>query len=346
MSDSLENIVAQTAQGLEAVRTRPEFEAFKATVMGPNGSFTASRKLIGTLPNDQKKAFGQRLNEVKEQIEALLSQSLGRIEEAELAASLGVPVDVTLPCPEPVRGSLHPLTQAREQITGVFRRLGFSVAEGPEIESDWYCFEALNVPADHPARDMQDTYFLPKETRLGNITRVGDEPWLMRTHTSPVQIRTLLAEKPPLRIISPGRCFRRDAVDATHSANFHQIEGLYVDKHVTVRDLKAVLDHFVREVFGPKSETRLRPSFFPFTEPSFEMDFRSPNLGRLSNKWLEIMGCGMVDPEVFRHCKVDDSEWSGFAFGLGVERIAMILTGADDIRQFYANDLRFLRQFA
>ncbi|MDR2982052.1 MAG: phenylalanine--tRNA ligase subunit alpha, partial [Puniceicoccales bacterium] len=232
------------------------------------------------------------------------------------------------------------------EIIGVFRKLGFTVAEGPEIESEWYCFDALNTPDNHPARDMQDTLFLPPEARCADAPKKGNEAYVLRSHTSTVQIRTMLKQQPPIRIIAPGRCFRRDTVDATHSANFHQIEGLWVDKNVTLRDLKSVLDFFVREVFGTGVQTRLRPSFFPFTEPSFEMDIKSPNLGRLSDQWLEIMGCGLVDPNVFQNVGYDTTQWSGLAFGMGLERIAMLLHGIDDIRHFYANDLRFLRQFA
>jgi phenylalanyl-tRNA synthetase alpha chain len=202
------------------------------------------------------------------------------------------------------------------------------------------------MPGDHPARDMQDSYYLPDAAHFDNVSKRERERYLLRTHTSTVQIRTLLREAPPVRIVAPGRCFRRDTPDATHSANFHQIEGLYVDEDVTLTDLKATLDHFVREVFGPKAKTRLRPSFFPFTEPSFEMDFYSPDLGKLSHRWLEIMGCGLVDPAVFEACGIDAGRFTGFAFGMGIERIAMILQGVDDIRYYYQNDRRFLRQFA
>jgi phenylalanyl-tRNA synthetase alpha chain len=192
---------------------------------------------------------------------------------------------------------------------------------------------------------MQDTLFLPPGTRATEASRKAGEAYVLRTHTSSVQIRTMLARKPPIRIIAPGRCFRRDTVDATHSANFHQVEGLWVDRDITVRDLKSVLDSFVREIFGATAQTRLRPSFFPFTEPSFEMDIKAPNLGRLSDRWLEIMGCGLVDPKVFQNVEIDPAQWTGLAFGLGIERIAMLIHGIDDIRHFYANDLRFLRQF-
>ena len=256
------------------------------------------------------------------------------------------PWDATLTGPDAPAGSLHPLTRTRERILASFRKLGFTVAEGPEIETEWHCFDALNTPADHPARDMQDTLYMPKAFRSADAPRKGEEALVLRTHTSSVQVRTMLSRKPPFRIVAPGRCFRRDAVDATHSANFHQVEGLWIDRNVTLADLRGVLDFFVKETFGPDAEIRLRPSFFPFTEPSFEMDLRSPNLGRLSNRWLEIMGCGLVDPKVLELCGLDPEEFSGLAFGLGLERIAMLVHGIDDIRHFYNNDLRFLRQFA
>ena len=219
------------------------------------------------------------------------------------------------------------------------------MAEATEVETEWYCFDALNTPEDHPARDEQDSLYFPPDARFGNVSRKGEETHVLRTHTSSVQIRTMLAEKPPIRVIAPGRCFRRDTVDATHSANFHQTEGLFVDRKVTIKDLQAVLDHLLRELFGKEVKTRLRPSFFPFTEPSFEVDLFTPNLGRLSNKWIEIMGCGMVDPNVFLNVDVDPQEWTGYAFGLGIERVAMMLHGIDDIRHFYQNDFRFLAQF-
>lgn len=291
--------------------------------------------------------MGKLLNEYKSAVEAEYAATLTRLEQAELAARLGPAVDPSLPTQVALRGSLHPLTRARRRIEEIFAKVGFTVAEGPEVETEWFCFDALNTPDDHPARDAQDTLLIPRGVSYGNISARGQERYLLRSHTSSVQIRTMLAEEPPLRIIAPGRVFRRDTVDATHSANFHQVEGLYVDRKVSITDLKALLDYFIKEVLGDsKVETRLRPSFFPFTEPSFEMDIRSENLGRLSGKWIEIMGCGMVDPKVFEAAGYDPNEWQGFAFGMGIERVTMIAHGIDDIRHFYQNDLRFLRQFA
>ncbi|MGN0834727.1 MAG: phenylalanine--tRNA ligase subunit alpha [Candidatus Spyradosoma sp.] len=346
MQQQLANIVSEATSAAPGIKTRPEFEVFKAKFVGAKGSMTSVMKLMGGVPKEEKPAMGKLINEAKGRLEALFAETLARIEDAELAARLGAPIDPTLPPPDDFAGSRHPLAQIREEVCSVFHRLGFTVADGPELETEWFCFDALNTPANHPARDMQDTLFLPAGTRAPDAPKKADEAYLLRSHTSSVQIRTMLARKPPIRVVAPGRCFRRDTVDATHSANFHQIEGLWIDRSVTLKDLKSVLDSFVREVFGNAAETRLRPSFFPFTEPSFEMDIRVPNMGALSNRWLEIMGCGLVDPKVLENVGLDASEWTGLAFGMGVERIAMLVHGIDDIRHFYANDLRFLRQFA
>lgn len=346
MQQQLASILADATASAPAITTRPEFETFKARIVGPNGTLTAAMKAMGSVPKEDKPAAGKLLNQAKGELEKIFTEALARIEQNEIAARLGAPIDPTLPSPDDFAGSLHPLTQVREEVVGVFRKLGFTVAEGPEIESEWYCFDALNTPDNHPARDMQDTLFMPNGVRCADAPKRSDEAYVLRSHTSSVQIRTMLKQPPPIRIVAPGRCFRRDTVDATHSANFHQIEGLWVDKNVTLRDLKSVLDAFVREMFGSGTEIRLRPSFFPFTEPSFEMDLKSPNLGRLSDRWLEIMGCGLVDPKVFENVGYDATQWTGLAFGMGLERIAMLLHGIDDIRHFYANDLRFLRQFA
>lgn len=346
MQATLDRALAEAEQAAAGVHTRAELEALKARLVGPNGSLTAVMKAMGSLSKEERPAAGKLLNAAKVRAEELLAGLLARVEEKELAAALGPALDPTLSSPDIPAGVLHPLTRTRERVLATFRKLGFVVAEGPEIETEWYCFDALNTPADHPARDMQDTFYLPSAFRSADAQRRSDEALLLRTHTSSVQIRTLLGRKPPLRIVAPGRCFRRDAVDATHSANFHQVEGLWIDRSVTLADLRGVLDFFVKETFGPGVETRLRPSFFPFTEPSFEMDIRSPHLGRLSDRWLEILGCGLVDPKVLTACDLNPDEWSGLAFGLGLERIAMLVHGIDDIRHFYSNDLRFLRQLA
>jgi phenylalanyl-tRNA synthetase alpha chain len=346
MKVALEKIIVEVREHAPGLDNRAAFEAFKATILGPNGSLTAVMKSMGKVPKEEKPSMGKLINQAKGAVTEALGAALSAIEAAELSAKLGPAIDPSLPASESDRGTLHPIAQVREEMVGLFQRIGFSVAEATEVETEHYCFDALNIPEDHPARDMQDSYYLPKDLRMDNVSKHADEQYLLRTHTSTVQIRTMLDRKPPIRIIAPGRCFRRDTPDATHSANFHQIEGLYVDREVSLTDLKATLDHFVKTIFGPKARTRLRPSFFPFTEPSFEMDFYSPDLGKLSNKWLEIMGCGMVDPEVFKAVGIDPEVYTGFAFGMGIERIAMILQGVDDIRYYYQNDLRFLKQFA
>ena len=345
MKDALEKIIAEVREAAPRIENRAAFEAFKATIQGPNGSLTAVMKAMGKVPKEEKPAMGKLINEAKSSVTEALTSALAQIEAAELAAKLGPAIDPTLPPPELDRGILHPIAQVREEMVSLFQRIGFSVAEATEVETEHFCFDALNIPKDHPARDMQDSYYLPEALVMENVSKHKAEQYLLRTHTSTVQIRTMLERKPPIRIIAPGRCFRRDTPDATHSANFHQIEGLYVDQNVSLTDLKATLDHFVKTIFGAKARTRLRPSFFPFTEPSFEMDFYSPDLGKLSNKWLEIMGCGMVDPEVFNAVGIDPKAYTGFAFGMGIERIAMILQGVDDIRYYYQNDVRFLKQF-
>lgn len=346
MQEDLSAIVRDVQAKAPTIRNRAEFEVYKATISGPNGSLTRVMKGMGVLPKEEKPAMGKLINEAKTAINDLFGTVIARLEAAELAAKLGPAIDPTLPSIDSERGTLHPISQVRREIVALFQRIGFSVAEATEVETEYYCFDALNIPGDHPARDMQDSYYLPSGLEVETASRHADENYLLRTHTSTVQIRTMLKEKPPIRIVAPGRCFRRDTPDATHSANFHQVEGLYVDKDVTLLDLKSTLDFFVKTLFGAKAKTRLRPSFFPFTEPSFEMDFYSPDLGKLSNRWLEIMGCGMVDPEVFKAVGIAPEEYTGFAFGMGIERIAMILQGVDDIRYYYQNDVRFLKQFA
>lgn len=346
MEARLNAILEEAQESVKNLSSRGEFEAFKARLMGPRGSFTELGKGIGKLPKEERPIIGKHINEVKKKIELLLKPALERIEESELTESLGEAIDPTLPSPELSSGTHHILSQVRQEICSIFRKVGFTVAEGPELETEYYCFDALNTPPEHPARDAQDTYYLPQSFKSGNLTKRDDERFVLRPHTSTVQVRTLLAEKPPLRIISPGRCFRRDTVDATHCSNFAQIEGLYVDKNVTVKDLKAMLDYFCRSLLGEKAKTRFRPHFFPYTEPSFEFDFYSAHLEKVGAEWIEVMGCGMVDPSLFEAVDYDPHEWTGYAFGMGVERIAMILYGVDDVRYFYQNDLRFLNQFS
>ena len=344
MEKNLQAIVEEAAKNLDSVANRADWDNVKATILGPNGSLTKIAKGIGGIPKEDRPAFGQALNRTKKEIEEIFKSSLTSIEQKADLEALGAVVDPTLPPPANFTGGTHPLTNTRRKMVSIFRKIGFTVAEATETETEWFCFDALNRPEDHPARDEQDTLFFTPEAKWNNIKQKKEEAYVLRTHTSSVQIRSLLREKPPLRIIAPGRCFRRDTVDATHSANFHQTEGLYVDRKVTIKDLKGVLDFFLKELFGDQVETRLRPSFFPFTEPSFEVDLRAPNIGKLSDQWIEIMGCGMVDPKVLGLVELDPEEWTGFAFGIGIERVAMILHGIDDIRHFYNNDFRFLNQ--
>ncbi len=342
----LQKIVADAGKFLAVVSSKPDWEQTKANFLGPNGCLTQLARGIGAVPKQERPAFGKALNQAKGEVEWLFQKRLSEIEEMEDLKSLGERIDPTLPSVSSLQGGIHPLTKTKRKIISIFRKIGFTVAEATEVETEWFCFDALNTPEDHPARDEQDTLFFPPQSKWVNVQQKREESYLLRTHTSSVQIRTMLREKPPLRVIAPGRCFRRDTVDATHSANFHQTEGLFIDHKVTVRDLKGVLDFFLRELFGDKVETRLRPSFFPFTEPSFEVDLKIPDLGKLSNKWIEIMGCGLVDPQVLDLVDIDPEEWTGFAFGLGIERVTMLLHGIDDIRHFYQNDQRFLSQFS
>lgn len=347
MQDQLSTLLAKAAAELPGVRTRPEFEAAKARYVGPNGELTALMKQMGSVPKEDRPAVGRMVNEAKARLQGDLDTALRRIEDAEIASQLGPPPDPTLPSPDPGPGSYHPLTQIREEMCRILRKVGFAVADGPEVETEFYCFDALNTPPGHPAREPSDTFYFPESAKFGNVTRrVPGEKYLLRTHTSSVQIRTMLKGPPPIRIVSPGRVYRRDTTDATHSANFHQLECLYVDRHVTVRDLKALLDYIFTALLGPDTKTRFRPHYFGYTEPSFEVDLAAAHLPKVKKEWIEIGGCGMVDPAVFSAVGYDPEIWTGYAFGMGLERLAMLLYGVDDIRYFYQNDLRFLKQFA
>jgi phenylalanyl-tRNA synthetase alpha chain len=328
--DALRCIVQASGENaLQDVRVR---------FLGRKGEITGLMKGLGALSAEDRPVVGQLVNTIKDEIESGLESAIKTAREQQINQRLqSERIDVTLPGRRLSCGTKHPITLVIEEICDIFAGLGFSVAEGPEIEHDWYNFEALNFPPDHPARDMQDTFFV--ENNL-----------LLRTHTSPVQIRTMLKQKPPVRIIAPGTVYRCDS-DATHSPMFHQIEGLMVDKGVTFGDLKGMLTVFTNQLFGQKTGVRLRPSFFPFTEPSAEVDIACVICGgkgcRVCKQsgWLEILGAGMVDPEVYRHVNYDAEEISGFAFGMGIERIAMLKYGINDMRLLFENDVRFLRQF-
>jgi phenylalanyl-tRNA synthetase alpha chain len=307
-------------------------EQAKGAYLGPQGKFTSLMKQLGTLPKEEKPAAGKLINQAKVELEAALA---ARRAELELKAALPKePTDFTLPGRRRAFGKLHPLTRVTEDIVRSFRKIGFAVADGPEIEDEYHCFDALNTPADHPARDSQDTFYLGTPDRR-----------LLRTHTSSVQIRVMQKQPPPVRIIVPGRVYRRDNADATHNPTFQQIEGLYVDKNVTVGDLKGTVEFVFKELLGADVKLRFRPHYFSYTEPSFEIDFSSPMVRKMGKEWLELAGCGMVHPQVFENVGYDPEIWSGWAFGFGIERIAMLRYEINDIRLFYENDVRFLRQF-
>ncbi|MBE2185258.1 MAG: phenylalanine--tRNA ligase subunit alpha [Rhodothermales bacterium] len=316
----------------DALDTPEAAEAFRVRYLGRKaGALTDLFKRLPELPAEDRRAVGARLNALREQAEARVAEAEAALNAAEKAAQPGL--DLSLPGRRPVpgAGSRHVLTQTLDEILRVFGRLGFAVAEGPELETDFFNFTALGFPPDHPARDMQDTFFVAEDKSL-----------LLRTHTSPVQIRTMIADGVPLRIVAPGRVYRNEDITYKSYNLFHQVEGLYVDEGVTFADLKAVLRLFAEAMFGSDVKMRFRPSFFPFTEPSAEVDIWSDALG---GRWLEILGCGMVDPVLFAHTGVDAERYTGYAFGMGVERIAMLRHGIEDIRLLYENDVRLLEQF-
>ncbi|MDR1906857.1 MAG: phenylalanine--tRNA ligase subunit alpha [Puniceicoccales bacterium] len=340
-----EHLIKEAGEKLGSIVSIAAFEELKASYLGTNGILRNAMKQMGDLSPAERPEFGKRINHIKINLENLFQKKLEALEALELRQKMGEPIDISLSSRERFSGTTHPLTKVRQHLEEIFHQIGFVTADGPEIETEWFCFDALNTPSSHPAREVMDTFFFPEHVHVTTTAKHGQERYLLRSHTSTVQIRTMVREKPPIRIVVPGRTFRRDVTDATHSANFHQFEVLCVDEGVTVCDLKSILDYFLRSLFGPGTETRLRPSFFPFTEPSFEVDVRSPGMGKLSNRWVEILGCGMVDPNVFGAVGIDAERYSGFAAGFGLERLAMLLYGIDDVRLFYQNDLRFLEQF-
>jgi phenylalanyl-tRNA synthetase alpha chain len=330
--DQIEPLRQSALDDLRAAADLAALERARTQYLGANGRFTALLKQFGTLPKEEKPAAGKQINTAKAQLEAAVAE---RRSELELeAALLQAPTDFTLPGRRRTLGKLHPLTQVTEDIVRCFRKIGFAVADGPEVEDEYHCFEALNIPPDHPARDTHDTFYLGTADRL-----------LLRTHTSPVQIRVMKRQPPPVRVIAPGRVYRRDNADATHNPTFQQIEGLYVDRNVTVSDLKGTAEFVFKELLSKDIRIRFRPHYFSYTEPSFEIDFSSPLTRKMGKEWLEIAGCGMVHPQVLENVGYDPEVWTGWAFGFGIERIAMIRYGINDIRLFYENDLRFLRQF-
>ena len=345
MEETLKALAAAARVELLAASSPAAVEQARVKYLGKKGELSQVMGSVGKLPPEQRREVGAVMNTVKAEIEKLLGEAVQRVEDAALDAELaGEKLDVSLPGRSRAPGRRHPVSQTLEDIVETFRRLGFDVAHGPEVERDWYNFEALNVPADHPARDMQDTFYVggPWAKEAGQV--------LLRTHTSPVQVRLMQLVKPPVRSVMPGRVYRKDS-DITHTPMFHQVEGLLVDHGVTFAELKGTLDAFVKSFFGASVKTRFRPSFFPFTEPSAEVDVTCSICGgggcRVCKQtgWLEVLGSGMVHPNVFKAAGYDPAKVTGFAFGMGVERLAMLRYGIDDLRTMFENDSRFLAQF-
>ena len=339
LKDDLIKLKDEAKKLIESVKDKKSLDEIRVKYLGKKGEIKKVLKSLGKLSPDERREIGKIANEIKEEIESLLKDKLNILKEKELEEELKKSkVDIYLPADWIELGHQHILTKTLQEIVDIFIAMGFSVEEGPEVEREEYNFDMLNIPKDHPARDMQDTFFINKEG------------YVLRTHTSPVQIRTMLKNKPPVAIVAPGRVYRKD-MDPTHTPMFHQIEGLLVDENITYRDLKGTLQKFLQEVFGKDTKIRLRPSYFPFTEPSFEVDISCTICGGVGCRvckgtgWLEVLGSGMVDPNVFEAVGIDPEKYTGFAFGLGIERIAMLKYRVPDIRLFYYGDLRFIKQF-
>lgn len=339
MKDSLEKIKQTALSALHSCADIKELDDLRVRFLGKKGELTAILKMMGGLSAEERPRMGQLANEVREQIEATISARLSELKNAKLNMQLKTErIDVTMSGKPDAMGKPHPLTIVMDEIKEIFLGMGFDVASGPEVEFDHYNFEMLNMPKDHPARDTQDTFYINS-----NI--------ILRTQTSPVQARVMETQKPPIRVIAPGRVYRSDAIDATHSPLFHQIEGLVVDKDITMSQLKWTLETFIKRLYGEDAVVRFRPHHFAFTEPSAELDtmcFHCKGEGCRICKgegWIELLGCGMVNPKVLENCGIDSTVYSGFAFGMGLERVVMRRYGIDDLRMFYENDLRFLNQF-
>jgi phenylalanyl-tRNA synthetase alpha chain len=342
----IESLKQSFESDLAAAGNEPSLRAVHDKYLSrKNGLISAFMKAVASAPVDKRPALGKAANEFKQRVEALCK---ARLEEASLARPAAEAIDVTLPGRAPLLGHRHPLTLLRERLESIFLRFGFLIVEGPELEDDYHNFEALNMPAEHPARDMQDTLYLGSPVAAADGGRPAT---LLRTHTSGMQIRYMETHQPPVRLIAPGRVYRRDGLDLTHSPMFTQVEGLVVGEGVTLADLKGTLVAFARELFGPERKTRFRPSFFPYTEPSGELDISCAACGGTGcpmckgTGWIEVLGSGMVHPAVFEAVGYDSERYTGFAFGVGIERLALLKWGIEDIRLFYENDLRFLEQF-
>ncbi len=339
MKEKLEQIRLSAKEAIENAAALADVEEARVRFLGKKGELTAILKQMGGLSAEERPIIGQLANEVRRDIEEIVASAMKKMKENAREAKLAAEkIDVTLPAKELNIGGLHPLNKVMNDMIDIFRSMSFDVVDGPEVETDYYNFEALNVPADHPARDMQDTFYL-------------GENLLLRTQTSAAQIRTMENRKPPIRVVCPGRVFRADEVDATHSPVFHQMEGLVVDKGITMCDLKGTLETFAAEIYGPDTKVKFRPSFFPFTEPSVEVDVSCSECGGKGCRvckgsgWIEILGAGMVHPNVLRACGIDPEEYSGFAFGIGLDRLTTTRYKISDIRLLFENDVRFLEQF-
>jgi len=337
MSQTLTEQTEHALSQVAAAATLEVLDALRVSLLGKSGLITEQLKALGKLPPDERKTHGERVNRAKETILAAIAARKEVLEAAALQKRLSSErVDVTMPGRNAEHGSLHPLTRALERITNIFARLGYEVADGPEIEDDWHNFGALNFPPDHPARTMHDTFWIRPDK--------NGESRLLRTHTSPVQIRAMNGRPPPFRLIAPGKVYRSDS-DQTHSPMFHQVEGLLVDETSTLADLKGTLRAFLRAFFDRDFEMMFKPTFFPFVEPGADVVIRW-DLPDGGSRWLEVLGCGMVHPTVLSNCGIDPERYTGFAFGMGVERLAMLRYGVTDLRAFFENDVRFLKQFA
>ena len=339
ISKQLQEIKQRAEQSLDSVNDLSQLEQLRVSYLGKKGEITAILKQMGSLSPEERPVVGELANKVRTQIEQLISEKTSALKNARRKARLEAEtIDITLPAKAVKKGGLHPLSIVQNDMIELFRSMGFDVVDGPEVETDFYNFQALNVPEDHPARDMQDTFYL-------------GEGIMLRTQTSATQIRTMMNMKPPIRMVCPGRVFRADEVDATHSPVFHQMEGLVVDKGITMCDLKGCLEQFAHVIYGDDTNVKFRPSFFPFTEPSVEVDVSCSECGGKGCRvckgsgWIEILGAGMVHPNVLRSCGIDPNEYSGFAFGIGLDRLATTRYKISDIRLLFENDLRFLRQF-
>jgi phenylalanyl-tRNA synthetase alpha chain len=337
MDSDLQSLQETALGEIQQAHSKIALENLRVKFLGKAGAVSRLSENMRNVPKEDRPRIGKLLNEIRNGVTVALDSRLVALESEGEARNLS-DVDETLPGTPFRVGGIHPLTLLQERAVQILRRLGFALADGPDIETEWHCFDALNTPANHPARNDSDTFYLP-------------DGRLLRTHTSTVQIRTMVVNEPPVRVIGPGAAYRRDETDATHLNQFNQLEGLYVDRNVSVADLKGTLEYFVRELLGQEVQTRLRPHFFPFTEPSFELDIRLP--GIQDGKWMELLGCGMVNPAVFEAVNLkrgdsayDPENWTGFAFGMGLERLAMSLFGLPDIRLLIENDQRFLAQFA